>query len=206
VKIYRVARWVILAASLFSIVLLFLKPAPVATPQAPALVAASAQSFQEKLGQLEQAREHGQSGAEVRLNSDEVSAAMNQAAGTVPDVAPVAVSTTTASAPDATAPSSANPTIKEQQIAFDGDTVRGQFLTEVAGKDVYVTVAGHLGSRDGYVTFEPTDFKVGDLSVPVSLVNSALQKKLEAERDRLKLPEFIDDVRIENGELVIREK
>ena len=205
-KIYRVARWVILGASLLSIVLLFLKPAPVAAPQAPALVAASAQSFQEKLGQLEQAKEHGQSGAEVRLNSDEVNAAMTQSAGVASDAAPVPVSTTAAAAPDATAASSAAPAIKQQQIAFDGDTVRGQFLTEVAGKDVYVTVAGHLGSRDGYVTFEPTDFKVGDLNVPVSLVNSALQKKLDEERDRLKLPEFIDDVHVENGELVIREK
>jgi len=43
------------------------------------------------------------------------------------------------------------------------------------------------GQKDGYATFEPTEFKVGDMDVPVSLVNPALQRKLAEERDRLKL-------------------
>ena len=73
---------------------------------------------------------------------------------------------------------SAAPTIKDQQVSFDGDLVHGQFLTEIAGKDVWVTISGHIGEKDGYATFDPTEFKVGDLSVPVSLVNPALQKKL----------------------------
>ena len=47
---------------------------------------------------------------------------------------------------------------------------------------------GRLGEKDGYATFDPTEFKVGDLDVPVSLVNPALQKKLAEQRDRLKLP------------------
>ncbi len=62
------------------------------------------------------------------------------------------------------------------------------------------------GSQDGYVTFDPTEFKVGDLSIPVSLVNSALQKKLAEQRDALKLPEGIGSLRVEKGELVITQK
>ena len=48
---------------------------------------------------------------------------------------------------------------------------------------------------------------MGDLSVPVSLVNPALQRKLAdpENRDKMKLPEFVKDVRVENGELVISE-
>jgi uncharacterized protein YpmS len=76
----------------------------------------------------------------------------------------------------------------------------------VGGKKVYVTLAGHLGAKDGYATFQPTEFKVGDLSIPVSLVNDALQKKLLEQRDRLKLPEFVSDVRVENGELIVKQK
>ena len=69
-------------------------------------------------------------------------------------------------------------------------------------------VSGRLGSKDGYVTFDPTGFKVGDFIVPVSLVNDALQKKLaEPEnREQLKLPDFVKSVHIENGELVVEEK
>jgi hypothetical protein len=89
---------------------------------------------------------------------------------------------------------------------MDGDLVRGQFLTQIAGKDVYLTLAGHLGAKDGYATFDTTEVKVGDLSVPVSLVNDALQKKLAEQRDQLKLPNNVRDLKVENGELVFVEK
>ncbi len=80
------------------------------------------------------------------------------------------------------------PNIKDQQVTMDGDIVHGKFLTEIGGKDVWVTISGRMGEKDGYATFDPTEFKVGDLEVPVSLVNPALQKKLAEERDRLKVP------------------
>jgi hypothetical protein len=83
---------------------------------------------------------------------------------------------------------SGTPNIKDQQVTMDGDIVHGKFLTEIGGKDVWVTISGHMGEKDGYATFDPTEFKVGDLEVPVSLVNPALQKKLAEERDRLKVP------------------
>ena len=76
-------------------------------------------------------------------------------------------------------------------------------MTQVAGKDVWVTVKGHLGSKDGYATFDPTEFKVGDLSVPVSLVNDQLQKKLSEQRDRLKLPESVGNLKVENSQVVL---
>jgi hypothetical protein len=81
------------------------------------------------------------------------------------------------------------PNIKDQQVTYEGDLVHGRFLTEIAGKDVWVTISGHMGSKDGYATFEPTEFKVGDVSVPVSLINPSLQRKLAEQRDKLKLPE-----------------
>jgi len=94
----------------------------------------------------------------------------------------------------------------EPIVSFDGDQIKGQFLTQVAGKEVYVTIAGHLGSKGGYASFDPTEFKVGDLNVPVSLVNDALQKKLLEQRDRLKLPDYVSDIHVENGELVVKQK
>lgn len=83
---------------------------------------------------------------------------------------------------------SSAPTIKDQQVSMEGDIVHGKFLTEIAGKDVWITVSGHLGQKDGYATFDPTEFKVGDLEVPISLVKPALEKKMQEERDRFKLP------------------
>lgn len=221
-QIYRIARWTVLALSVLSVFLLFKKPQPVATPQPAATVAINAQSFETKLEQLEQPRKQGQGEAEIHLNADEVNAAVAQAAGTIPaavNQAPdgnapsgqASVSGTAATAgqaPSAMADFAAGrtPTVKDYQLNFEGDIVRGQFLTEIAGKNVYVTLAGHLGTKDGYATFDPTEFKVGDMNVPVSLVNDALQKKLAEQRDRLKLPEFVGDMKVENGELVMKQK
>jgi hypothetical protein len=217
-KIDRIISIATLVASLVAIVLVLKKPAPVAHSQAPAAIAEHAQSFDQKMAQFEQATQQSQASpsqetsqsttspvssaaaptpkAEVHINSDEISAVLAQslgnagAAGLTPD----------------SSIGGAAPTIKDQQVSFDGDLVHGQFLTEIAGKDVWVTISGHIGDKDGYATFDPTEFKVGDLSVPVSLVNPALQKKLAEQRDRLKLPDNVGDVKVEHGELVMQQK
>lgn len=84
---------------------------------------------------------------------------------------------------------SGEPNIKDQQVTMDGDVVHGKFLTEINGKDTWITISGHVGEKDGYATFDPTEFKVGDIEVPVSAVNPLLQQKLTEERDRLKIPD-----------------
>jgi hypothetical protein len=197
-KIDRIISIATLVTSLIAIYLVAKKPRPVAAPQTPAAAAANAQSFQEKLQQLDQPKEPEAPPAEVHITSNEVSAAMAQAAGAIPAAASQQLGPTT--------DIGSMPNILDQQVSFDGDQVHGQFLTNIAGKDVWVTVSGHLGSKDGYATFDPTEFKIGDMSVPVSLVNDALQKKMSEQRDRMKLPDSVGGMKVENGELVLTHK
>ncbi len=213
----RIISIATLVSSLVAIVLVLKKPAPVAQPQAPRAIAEHAQSFEQKMAQFDQETQQSATKsasseqseqaqtqpsaaaslkAEVRINSDEISAVLAQALGTAG-----AAGLT----PDSNVGSGA-PNIKDQQVSFDGDLVHGQFLTEIAGKDVWITISGHIGEKDGYATFDPTEFKVGDLIVPVSLVNPALQKKLAEERDRLKLPDNVGSVKVENGQLVMQQR
>jgi len=223
-KLDRIISIATLVASLVAIVLVLKKPAPVAQPQAPAAVAAHAQSFDQKISQFEQAAqqssENGASQtipsprssstssalpspgesqspkAEVHLNSDEISAVLTQALGAAAggDLSP-----------DSNVGAGA-PTIKDQHVSFEGDVAHGQFLTQIAGKDVWITVSGHLGEKDGFATFDPTEFKVGDLDIPVSLVKPALEKKMQEQRDRLKLPDYVGDMKVKDGELVMTQK
>ena len=216
-KIDRIISIATLVASLIAIILVLKKPAPVAPRQAPAAIAAHAESFDQKMAQFEQATQQAPSGssetpkaeadqttspsstspkAEVHINSDEIGAVLAQSLGTAG-----AAGLT----PDSNVGGAA-PTIKDQNVSFDGDVVHGQFLTEVAGKDVWITISGHIGEKDGYATFDPTEFKVGDLNVPVSLVNPTLQKKLAEQRDRLKLPDNVGAVKVDKGELVMQQK
>jgi len=203
-KIDRIISVATLVTSVIALFLVLKKPTPVAQPQPAAAAVANAQSFQEKVQQLDQPKEDGQAPAEVRLSSNEVSAALAQAAGQLP-MAAAAQALSGLSSPD-TAVAPGQPEVKDYQVSFDGDVAHGQFLTQIAGKDVWVTLSGHLGSKDGYATFDPTEFKVGDLNVPVSVVNDALQKKLNEQRNRLKLPDNVGGMKVEKGELVMTQK
>jgi hypothetical protein len=207
-KLDRIISVATLLVSLTALFLVMKKPQPVAPPSLPpAATAANAESFQNKIEQLEQARAQGHSGTEVRLTAQEVSAAIAQATGALSSE-PAANAASPGSGGRSDVPLSGDlgpgePDIKDYQVNFEGDLVKGQFLTKVAGKEVWVTLEGHLGSKDGYATFEPTLFKVGDLSVPVSLVNDQLQKRLLEQRDRLKLPDSVGGIKVENSEVVL---
>jgi hypothetical protein len=214
-KLDRIISIATLFAALAAIFLVLKKPAPVVV-QAPAATAAPAQSSSsgQKMEQLEPAVQQAspapsgnyavttvQNPAPVQIqepsqnqqtvgssaqpkavshsSSDGISALLAQAAG--------------AAGGGELSPDSdigdGEPNIKDQQVTYEGDVVHGRFLTEIAGKDVWVTISGHMGSKDGYATFDPTEFKVGDVSVPISLVNPALQRKLAEQRDKLKVPQ-----------------
>jgi hypothetical protein len=226
-KLDRIISVATLVTSVVALVLVLKRPTPVVVQQTPAQAAANAQSFQEKIAQLDQPAESAQptdfstpvahpetstpadtqpallaapsrpSAAQVHITSDEITAALAQASGALPAAAgQVAPGGDPGSMPN----------ILDQQISFDGDQAHGQFLVSIAGKNVWITVSGHLGSRDGYATFEPTEFKVGDLNVPVSLVNGALQQRLAEQHDRMKLPENVGGIKVENGQLVLTQK
>src|ERR1700756_5858443 len=84
IKLDRIISIATLTTGVVALVLVLKKPAPVAEPLPAPAVAANAQSFQNKLDQLEQARAQGQSGSEVRLTAQEVAAALAPASDALP--------------------------------------------------------------------------------------------------------------------------
>jgi hypothetical protein len=207
-KLRRYISLAILVILIGALLLMFHQPAPVAPPMKRADVAANAESFQQKLSTLvpaaktdDEASAPADAAAEIHLTAEEVQAALVQAND--PSMAPRQGS---ASASQAASDEQLTLDPSAPVVTFENDEVRGQFQAELAGKKVVVTVAGHLGEKDGYATFDPTDFKIGGLTVPVSLVNEALQKKMLEQRDRLKLPEFVSDIGVQNSQLVIKRK
>jgi hypothetical protein len=210
----RVFSVLMLGISLVVLYFALKKPEPVGHPLPAKLVAVNAQVFDHKLEQLETPRAPGHAPEEVHFSGEEVSAALMQAAGQLPPPPAPHATTTPVRAPQASSSASAanepfapgQPEIKDYQISFEGEITRGQFLTQIAGKDVYVTLAGRLGSQNGYITFDPTEFKVGDLNVPLALVEGELKKKLDEQREQLRLPDDVGSIRVEDGQLVMTQK
>lgn len=195
-KFYRVARWVVLAVMVLVIWKALKHPAPPAPPLTPAQTKEKAESFETKLREIESAEQSGSCPAEesTTFSSDEVNAFVQDASERAK--AEAAKQPTLAEA---------QAEVKSTHVAFQGDEVIAQAVTERYGQDVYVTVRGRLGAENGYLRFYPTGFQIGELAVPVSLVDPTLQKKLAepGTREKLKLPEFIQDLRIQNGQLVV---
>ena len=206
IKLDRIISIATLLASLAAIILVLKKPAPApaSAPQQPAAIAA--QPSDQRTSSPPQPEEHPFSGPIYASTPSSPAAGTPQPttpstpsnakpdAGINPDQISSAVAKmlggaggNSALTPDSNV-GSGDPLIKDQQVSMEGDVVHGKFLTQIAGKDVWVTISGHMGEKDGYATFDPTEFKVGDMEVPVSLVNPALQRKLAEERDRLKIP------------------
>jgi hypothetical protein len=202
-KLDRIISLATLLASIVAILLVVKRPAPVAPSQGPVLATPSGQSADppaSHVPQGEQASPSWTSSASTPMVTSGTSQASTQAAAS-----PKSDSRSTSDAisgalakmlgggasavlaPDSNV-GSGEPVIKDQQVSMDGDIVHGKFLTEIAGKDVWVTISGHMGEKDGYATFDPTEIKVGNTNVPVALVNPALQRKMAEERDRLKIP------------------
>src|SRR5438067_2696580 len=184
---YRFFRWIILLVLVLVIVVALRKPAPPAAALPPENAQEKLADFNSKLDELAAAHARGEAG-EARFSGDEINSA---------------VASSMAEAPAAsTGPDTSELPVKTVEVAFIADQVIGQFTTQIYGKEVYITLAGRLGSHDGYATFEPSEFKVGQLSVPLALVNDTLQKKLAepANHEKLKLPEYISSLRVEDGQ------
>lgn len=224
---YKLLRLLIVIGMLAVVALMLKKPGQPAVPIVPEKVAVEAQEFSAKLEQLKSASERGESGAAVAFTSDEVNSFIADASvraaqpGSTPSASqpePVPAASeeaqaetapaTQAAVLDAAAIEQVRAAIKQTQLAFEGDEVIAQAVVQRYGQDIYVTVRGKLGVQNGYVAFTPTGFKIGSLSVPVSMVGERLQAKLAEpdNREKMKLPDFISDLRVENGQLKIVQK
>ncbi len=205
-KLDRIISLATLVAAMVAIVLVLKRPAPVEQPQAPATSTARTESSDQRAPQSQQAMQPAQVSGDPskpgagQVASQPVAQAAPQGtaaaspkadsqAGQIGSMVAKMLGNASGGAltPDANV-GSGEPNVKDQQVTTEGDIVHGRFLTEIGGKDVWVTISGHMGEKDGYATFDPTEFKVGDTEVPVALVNPLLQKKLAEERDRMKIP------------------
>jgi hypothetical protein len=63
---------------------------------------------------------------------------------------------------------------------------------------------GRLGTQNGYLRFEPLSGQIGSFPIPQSALESAVQRMMDSpeNREKLKLPSEISDLRIQNGEIV----
>ena len=200
VSVWKVLRWATLASLLVVVVLMLMRPGALATPLPPEVAKQMSDEVQGKWKELELAHTRGEP-AEARFSTEEINAELQQRAQEQAVPQPAAGHDQPAGSGPATG-------VSDAQVAFIGDHAAGQFVAHMPGKDIYLTFSCKIGVVDGYANFEFTEARIGNLPVPVSLINPQLQNKLQAPevREKLKLPDYVAGLRIENGQLVVVEK
>jgi hypothetical protein len=223
-KAYRIFSWVSLVA-LVVVILLVLRTSP--APQVPNDPAAAART-EKKFQDADQAKAAGQP-AQVALDRTELNSylAQNlQMEGGPSSVAGVSVPTgaaTTAVAGGGTVQGSARPSVaaeeqptldqvqsavKDVKVDMVGDVVKAYVLFDFHGKDMTLELDGHLSSEGGFLKFEPISGMLGSLPLPQSTLNSAVEKLMASpeNREKLRLPPDVSDIKIVDGQAVLTYK
>jgi hypothetical protein len=207
-RIWRISNWLTLAA-LVVVVLLILRPAP-----APGIYI-DAQAKQRAAAKLHESLSTASGGqpTELRLDEAELNAflASNLGLEGMPDAATGAAAQGGA---EGSAPSSqpsldeARSNVKDVKVTMQGDRMQAYVLFDLLGKDMTLVLEGRLAVKDGYLRFEPSSGKIGSLPIPQSALQAAVARLMDspANRNSLRLPDGVKDVRIENGQLVVAPK
>lgn len=210
--IFRIVRWSMYVAAAVSLVMVFhAVPAPViaTSPQAAARV-------EQKVEAAEQAVSSGQS-ATLRLDQTELNSYLEShldispsAASSPQDAKPAGgADGATAGVP---APSGSpaeqveqvRSSVRDVKVELIGDRVRAYVVFDFHGKDMTLQLEGKLGASNGYLHFEPVSGQLGSFPIPQSTLETAVGKLMDSpeNREKLKLPAEMSDLRIENGEIV----
>jgi hypothetical protein len=220
VLVFRIVRWTVYACALIVLILLLHKPAPPVVSTTPEAAARAEQKFQD----VQQAVAQGQPAtlhmSETELNSYLAShlvlpAANSNAANTNTNAnAPNAMPSATPSGGADGALNAEQPTtddieqmrsnVKDVKVQLVDDHVRAYVVFDVHGKDMTLQLVGKLGADNGFLKFEPVSGQIGSLPIPQAVLEAAVRKMMESpeNREKLKLPSDISNLKIENGEVV----
>lgn len=194
-RAWRISNWLTLAA-LVVVVALILLPAP--APE----IQVDLQASQRATAKLREAQAALSSGhpTELRLDEAELNAFLASMLGMQG-----APNTEAAGGDSSVSLDQARSNVKDLKVTMQDDRLHAYLLFDFHGKDLTLLLEGGLSAKDGYLRFEPTGGRLGSLPIPQSALEAAVERMLESpeNRDKLRLPDGVGDVHIENGQLVV---
>jgi len=221
-RIYQGLGWVCTGALAMALIMVLRKSPEPNVPYDPAAAA----RVEQKLAAADQAKAAGQP-AQVAIDRTELNSYLqqnlqmqgSQPANTAGD-APVGTPAGDASpssgaggagasgAMDQLTQAQVESAVKDVKVDMDGDLVKAHIIFNLHGKDMSLDLDGHLVTEDGYLKFEPVDGKLGSLPLPQSVLDAAVDKLMSSpeNRDKMKLPDGISDIQIQNGQAVVSYK
>jgi hypothetical protein len=201
---FRIVRWTTYAAAIITIVLALHKvpPPPVETsPQA-------AVRAEQKFADVKRAVAAGQP-ATLRMDETELNSYLSshlESPGSTPKPVPAGSQEGGANGAGPTAQDveRMRSNVQDVKVQLIEDRVKAYVVFDVHGKDMTLQLEGRLSAQNGYLNFEPLSGQIGSLPIPQSSLESAVQRLMNSpeNREKLRLPPEITELRIQNGEVV----
>jgi hypothetical protein len=203
--IFRIIRWSTYAGAVITLVLILHKVSPPLVETSPQAAARA----EEKFEAVERAIASGQA-ATLRLDESELnsylSTHLDLAGNGTPNPVPAggAKSVPNTSTPSPQEVEQMRSNVRDVKVQLIEDRVKAYVVFDVHGKDMTLQLEGRLGTQNGYLKFEPVSGQIGSLPIPQSTLESAVRRLMDSSenREKLKLPSNISDLRIQNGEVV----
>jgi hypothetical protein len=204
-RIFRIIRWTTYVFAIVMLVLVLHKAPPPLVETSPQAAARA----EEKVEQVEKAVASGQP-ATLRMDETELNSYLASHLALAGHDAPTPASAGRAQgAPGGTSPTpqeveQMRSNVRDVKVQLTDDRVKAYVVFDVHGKDMTLQLEGRLGAQNGYLRFEPLSGQIGSLRIPQSTLESAVRRLMDSpeNREKLKLPSEITDLRIENGEVV----
>ena len=204
-RIFRIVRWTTYALALVTLVLAFHKAPPPLVETSPQAAARAEEKFQD----VEKAVANGQPATlrmdETELNSYLASHLTLEGNGTGNQAtAGGAQGAANGAGPTPQEVEEMRSNVRDFKVQLMDDRVKAYLVFDVHGKDMTLQLEGRLAAQNGYLRFEPLSGQFGSLPIPQSALESAVQRLMDSpeNREKLKLPAEISDLRIQNGEVV----
>jgi hypothetical protein len=171
----------------------------------------------EKIGQFQSAAEHGIP-YKLELSEPEINAWLGEnlalgKPGTQPTVASqsteslisLAKVATGGQRPDETYLSQAQSSVRDVRVILQDDRVLLYAVFDFHGKDLSLELAGRLSEQDGYLRLDPTSGKLGSLPLMAGTLRTVSDRLFDSpeNKEKFKLPSYIQDIRVENGTLIV---
>ena len=204
-RLFRIIRWTTYTFALVTLVLLLHKAPPPLVETSPQAAARA----EEKFEQVEKAIASGQP-ATLRMDETELNSYLAShlalAGNGAPNPAPAggAQGAANGTTPTLQEVEQMRSNVRDVKVQLIDDRVKAYVVFDVHGKDMTLQLEGRLGAQNGYLHFEPLGGQIGSLPIPQSTLESAVQRLMNSpeNREKLRLPSEISDLRIQNGEVV----
>jgi hypothetical protein len=205
-RFYKAFRWVVLAVLIAALFMVLRTP----EPPAVAVSVDAPQRVEQKVRRL--ATPDGRIAGSLRLDEGEVNGwiqsslkAQSQSRRGSDTGQQQPISNAALSAPADRSAAEVQSNVRDIKVHLEGDQVTAYVLFDLHGKDLSLTLSGHLSAQDGYLRLSPTQMSLGSMPIPRAALERAIGSVFDApgNREQFRLPPNVRDLRVDKGDLVV---